>query len=164
MEPRFEGRLVRHDPNGPFAGITSDAWIDFPFASGGLNTTARDIAEFCQVYLSDGAGLLSPASVREASQNQIPERTQGRMTSPGSGQTIEFPASYGFGWFVQGTHRFPFNGALLPVNTLAHMGFGGAAIWVDPHSATVGVSLGVVNQMPTFQMGSLQDMVIGATL
>ena len=48
-------------------------------------------------------------------------------------------ASYGYGWFVAGEQRWPINGALLPIGTYLHSGFGGHALWVDPLNDIVGM-------------------------
>ncbi len=67
----------------------SDRRHRFPMPAGGLFSTARDVAGFCQMVLNGGElggrRLLSPAAVKAMTT---------RQTGPG------LPQSYGFGWAI----------------------------------------------------------------
>lgn len=107
----------------------------------GLNITALDLAKFGQMFLDTGLGpsgrILSPASVREMTRNQIP------------GIKTEFlgvheEASWGLGWTIQDNERWRWCvGSLTPKGTFYHMGAGGYQIWIDPVNEIVGVYLSV---------------------
>ena len=52
--------------------------------------------------------------------------------------------SWGYGFMVQGNHRWAWDhGALQPVGTFYHQGSGGVGFWCDPISEIVGVFLSV---------------------
>jgi L-aminopeptidase/D-esterase-like protein/CubicO group peptidase (beta-lactamase class C family) len=93
---------------------------DWPIvrASGGMISSARDYATFCQMYLNGGiyAGrrLLTPKSLCEA--------TRPQTLAAHSPATLATRTSfYGLGWVVgrQGIH--------------SHSGSDGTKVWVDPH-------------------------------
>ncbi len=144
LEPEFEGRIVKREPRwaGPRGFLVDDESLDTPWGSRGLNTTAMDIARFGQTILNGGTcgsqRLLSAASVREMTRNQIPEGI-GEISFLGSA----VQASYGYGWFVIGDQRWSMNGSLLPIGTYSHSGFGGTALWVDSVNDVVGVFFSV---------------------
>ncbi len=176
LEPEFEGRIVKREPRwaGPRGFLVDDESLDTPWGSGGLNTTAMDIARFGQTILNGGTcggqRLLSAASVREMTRNQIPEGI-GEISFRGSA----VQASYGYGWFVIGDQRWSMNGSLLPIGTYSHSGFGGTALWVDSVNDVVGVFFsvgtwegdGVMPESPD-EIGLLpapfQDMVTAAVV
>jgi CubicO group peptidase (beta-lactamase class C family) len=144
LEPEFEGRIVKREPRwaGPRGFLVDDESLDTPWGSRGLNTTAMDIARFGQTILNGGTcgsqRLLSAASVREMTRNQIPEGI-GEISFRGSA----VQASYGYGWFVIGDQRWSMNGSLLPIGTYSHSGFGGTVLWVDSVNDVVGVFFSV---------------------
>jgi CubicO group peptidase (beta-lactamase class C family) len=106
----------------------------------GLNTTALDLARFGQLFLNlgkwEGRQILSQATVREMTRNQIP----GIGTSFFGKDHPE--ASWGLGWAVQDDVRWTWScGTLTPKGTFAHIGAGGHCIWVDRENDIVGVYL-----------------------
>jgi CubicO group peptidase (beta-lactamase class C family) len=97
-----------------------------PMPAGGLFSTARDMARFCQMVLAggvfEGKRYLSVEAVRQ-------------MTSI---QTGDLPQGYGFGWSVlQKENR----GDGRSAGSFGHGGAYKTAMWVDPHSKLVMVLL-----------------------
>jgi len=92
---------------------------DWPFvrAAGGMISTARDYATFCQMYLNGGTyggqRLLSPESVSEATRPQ----TLQAHTRSGLATRVSF---YGLGWVVDRRGIY------------SHSGSDGTKAWVDP--------------------------------
>lgn len=97
-----------------------------PFArgSGGMVSTARDYARFCQMYLDQGQFLesrfLTAASVRQGTSPQ----TRALYTTEQARKRGEF---YGFGWKVH------------PDGSFSHGGSEGTFAWVDPNLGIVGL-------------------------
>ena len=108
------------------------------WGSGGMSTTARDLAVFGQMFLNGGTygdrRLLSPATVRAMTINQV----------PGIGariDTAEFKeASWGLGWSLHG-EKTGWCGGLYSPESYEHWGSGGNYLWVDPRYELVGVYL-----------------------
>ena len=145
LEERFRARMVKRpffaNPFG--SDLNDERYLDTPWGGGGLNATALDMARVGQLFLNGGAygehRLLSRASVREMTRNQIPDGV------PEDDLLRQLPqGSYGFGWFVFGEHRWPFNGVLVPAGSYAHGGMGGVMLWVDPLNDLVGVFFSVM--------------------
>jgi len=134
FEERYEGRFVR-------ATLDPMPFVDVPSGQGGLKSTAWDLAIFGQTFLNGGiygtTRLLSRASVREMTRNQIPG-----IGSDFNGWHPE--ASWGLGWRIQDNERWRyFDGALQPAGTIDHAGFGGRLLRVDPKNDIVAVYLAV---------------------
>jgi serine-type D-Ala-D-Ala carboxypeptidase len=108
------------------------------WGSGGELSTAKDLAIFGQMFLNGGAygteRVLSPASVKAMTSNQI----------PGIGarfRDLKFPeASWGLGWSVHGS-KTGMCGGLYSPQAFEHWGAGGLYFWVDPVYELVGVYL-----------------------
>ncbi len=92
---------------------------DWPIvrASGGMISTARDYATFCQMWLNDGTHdgrqLLSAQSVREATRPQT-------VTALSAEELATSGSFYGLGWSVDRRGIF------------SHAGSDGTKAWVDP--------------------------------
>lgn len=120
-------------------------WSQYaPTGSGGVNSTAFDLAKFAQMFLIQGAyggkTFLSRPAVHEMTHNQIPGLEAEIM-----GRSIE--ASWGLGWMIQSDMRWRWsNGTLMPVGSYGHLGIGGHYFWVDPKNEIVGVYLSVCNE------------------
>ncbi len=157
---RMKHRVVRRPPDAPFAspdwpgfeyiplvralvsGLGTRRWQETPRASGGVHSTAMDMAVFGQMFLNhgayDNARILSPASVAEMTRNQIPG-----ISSHYLGEFIP-EASWGFGWGVHGNKKTMYYNAILQSQkAFAHGGLGGAYMWVDPVYDVVGVYLSI---------------------
>ena len=143
-------RVVLRPPTAPGALVLPPAWFglntrerqDVPLPSGGVFSTALDIAIFGQTFLDRGshgaARILSPASVALMTRNQIP----GVSATFGSEYFPE--ASFGFGWDVPGRKHAWIYGSLASPRTFEHVGNGGTQVWVDPDHAVVGVYFSTV--------------------
>ena len=151
LEPHMPDRVVERGPDLPFGNDeflrNLDASLDVPSATGGMLSTAWDLAVFAQTFLNGGtyAGhrLLSPVTVREMTRNQVP----GISCEGWGGRTVA-EASWGLGWMIQGEERWPFwTGSLQPIGTVYHQGIGACMLWFDPASEVIGVFLTVVGRM-----------------
>lgn len=108
-------------------GTWSEGWKpgdapDWPFprGSGGMVSSARDYARFCQMLLNDGhygnKQILKSESVTE-------------MTNPQT-EHCEAAVSYGLGWTVSERG-----------STFSHSGSDGTYVWVDPNRELIGMLL-----------------------
>jgi CubicO group peptidase (beta-lactamase class C family) len=106
--PWRKGQVLRgqvHDANAwAMGGVSGHA---------GLFSTATDLARFCQMLLRRGDGVLSPMSVEQMFQNQI----------PGIG-------GQSFGWFTYPNEMLP-RANLLPETCIGHSGFTGTALLLN---------------------------------
>ncbi|GAC1316974.1 MAG: serine hydrolase domain-containing protein [Chloroflexota bacterium] len=80
----------------------------------GLFSTARDLLAFARMYLTCGAGLLSPATIAAATANHTPGLSQAR----------------GLGWHIAGHAA----GDLVSRRSFGHTGFTGTSLVIDPAS------------------------------
>jgi len=105
---------------------------------GGLYTTPDDLAVFAQAFLNGGTAqgrrILSPASVRAMTRNQL-------QTPPGITGAWQ-AASWGLGWDVKGAKARHHSGALTSACTFGHTGSSGSMLWVDPEQELVCVLIG----------------------
>lgn len=162
MEPEFAGRVVRRPVDGPLGNdqemfnLNHPVMLDMPWGGGGMLGTARDVAVFGQTFLNGGEyggrRLVSPASAEVMTTNQIPGigvQMMGHAIAEGS---------WGYGFMVQGNHRWPWDhGALQPIGTFYHQGTGGIAFWCDPDNAIVGVFLSVWTHFDMAEMEAHWD-------
>lgn len=135
-------RVVRRPEGAPAGDRATPQWFNRPSPSGGLYSTAVDMAKFCQMFLNEGGygggWILSPAAVAAMTRNQIPGR-QARLLD------ITFPeASWGLGWSVAHPLKGRVYGESLPSDQyFSHGGHGGVEAWVDPASQVLGVYFSV---------------------
>ncbi len=145
LPPERIGRLVRPyagDEQGRLVEATAlfdmpirDAAIPPPFESGGggLFSTLRDYARFCQMVLDRGAlggvRLLSPAAVELMVTDVIPQSVRDH---PAPDQLVQFSAALGFGLGLMIEHDPRRNGSLVGPGTLSWGGAGGTWFWIDP--------------------------------
>jgi CubicO group peptidase (beta-lactamase class C family) len=105
---------------------------------GGLYSTPDDLAVFAQAFLEGGAHggrrILSPASVREMTRNQLAGDAEGVVPWRA--------ASWGLGWDVKGRKAPHSSGALTSAATFGHTGSSGSMVWVDPELELVCVMIG----------------------
>lgn len=150
MDPTKADRFVRRGDEGPAGTLPGDpmsgfegAWIqEAAWGSVGVDSTALDLANFGQCFLDVGrhnnTRLLSSASIREMTRNQIPG-----IGAEAFGKWYP-EASWGLGWTVQHDVRWPWMGnTLCPKGTFYHTGLGGHMLWIDPVNEIVGVYLSV---------------------
>lgn len=90
----------------------------------GLFGTAPEVAAYGQMWLDGGRGVLSPAAVAAATQDQTPH--------------IDGPEHRGLGWIVAHERAaFLSCGDLFSIGSFGHTGFTGTSLWVDPHRRLV---------------------------
>ncbi|MEJ2131660.1 MAG: serine hydrolase [Gammaproteobacteria bacterium] len=173
FNPDHAVRFVKRGPGIPWGsddeggGFDNPRALDVPHGGGGLNSTARDLAAFCQMFLNEGTygatRVLSRASVIEMTRNQIP------------GVGCEFldgwhdEASWGLGWSIQGNERWRYyHGSLPSIGSYNHGGAGGCFIMVDPEHELVAVYLSVCPNIDPesgehhWDCDTFQDLVIAA--
>jgi CubicO group peptidase (beta-lactamase class C family) len=161
-------RIVRRPPGaegagplGPLPAFLSPERLAGAFGSGAAYGTASDVATFAQAMLIGGAGVLSPASVREMTRNQIPG------IAAQFGPQLFPEAGYGFGWDIRGDKSVPLYGGLLSARAFGHMGAGGTLLYVDPACDLVMLYFSVVlgrrpDGLPIWNVDLLQDAAIAA--
>jgi CubicO group peptidase (beta-lactamase class C family) len=130
-------RIVRRPLDAPWAatvpsgapGLGTRENQELPRASGGVYSTAMDMAIFGQMFLKRGSygevRILSPAAVAEMTRNQIP--------GIGAHHAGEFfpEASWGFGWDIHGHKKALQGGSLHSPQAFGHHGAGGVGLWVQ---------------------------------
>lgn len=174
LEARHRDRIVKRAPLGnPYgADLNDERYLDMPWGGSALNTVALDVARFGQALLNGGRyggyRLLSRASVREMTKNQVPEGVKEAGMWANS-----LPPSYGYGCFIIGPQRSEMNGRLLPEGSFAHSGMGGTSFWVDPLNEVVGVFFSVSvfpdgqvsdEASPRLHPAMYQDMLTAAVM
>jgi CubicO group peptidase (beta-lactamase class C family) len=109
---------------------------------GGLYSTPEDLAVFAQAFLEGGdyrgRGIVSPATAREMTRNQLHE-TIGEAGGPTRARRA---ASWGLGWDVKGTKVPHHSGALTSADTFGHTGSSGSMLWADPALGLICVMIG----------------------
>lgn len=106
-------------------------WLGFGAPWGGLITSPADFARFCLMMLGngtfDGVRILSPATVRAMTCNQL-------ATMPQVPEEDRRCKPWGLGWRLNwGGHSANF-GDLLGPRTYGHWGATGTLCWMDPDS------------------------------
>jgi serine-type D-Ala-D-Ala carboxypeptidase len=153
-------RLVFYDPDW-------EDFLDRPDAGVGGWSTALDMAVFSQMFLNGGSfdevQILSLASVREMTRNQIPG------VSSTFKQDFAREASRGYGWDVKGAKKPRYHGSLDSEAAYTHQGAGGTSILVDPTYELVTVYFSVAQGImspefyrPEWCMDSFTNMVTAA--
>jgi len=149
-------RIVVRPADAPFAEAIK-LWMEVPWGSDGMISTAMDMAIFGQMFLNRGVygntRILSPASVAEMTRNQIPGI---------SSQFFDefFPeASWGFGWGVHGNKKAKNSATLHSPKTFGHGGASGVFLQVDPVYEIIGVYFCV---MLNWGRGNCVDLFMNA--
>jgi serine-type D-Ala-D-Ala carboxypeptidase len=122
-------RVIVRSENAPGGKwFSSPEALERPSAAGGAYSTVLDMAKFGQMYLNKGeygnARILSRATVREMTRNQIP----GVSSTYGDEFFVE--ASYGYCWSVNGNKNDNYD--LFSPQAYNHGGAGGVTISIDP--------------------------------
>jgi CubicO group peptidase (beta-lactamase class C family) len=163
-------RIAHHPPESEMAQTVEDpGYLDRPHGGVGGHSTAGDMAIFCQMFLNHGsygeARVLSPASVREMTRNQIPG-------VGGQFKEEDLPeACWGYGWRVKGNKKTRYEGALDSPASYSHQGAGGVSITVDPTYDLVTVYFSVAGGImspdhyrPVWAMDLFTDLVTAAVV
>ena len=127
VEP-LPGMPVSDEFTRAMMGVDVDTVLTSDLGSGGVVSTPADFVRFGRMLLGggtlDGARVLSKASVTAMTTNQIP----GVPDLLFGGKE----ASWGYGFSVLGSERWPyFGGGLVPHGTARHAGAGGIDHWFD---------------------------------
>lgn len=138
LPPALRERRVYRAPGMPgtsanqmFRGFDSPEYDELDLGSGGLASTARDLAVFLQMLLNGGQyddrRVLSRASVAAMTRHQI------------DGSKV---SGYGYGWFIFGPgDRFVRNSPLVSPSAFGHSGYASTYVWADPALEVLGVYL-----------------------
>jgi len=136
VSPDRYSRVAKHPPNAPFPRFADYDKLTVPWGSGGLCSTAYDMAVFCQTFLNggtyNGQRLLSRLSVQKMTTNQVPG------VSARLGDEFFKEASWGLGWNVSGT-KHDYTGTLRSERTYSHSGRGNTQIMVDPENELIAI-------------------------
>ncbi|HTH49938.1 MAG TPA: serine hydrolase domain-containing protein [Candidatus Limnocylindria bacterium] len=108
--PALDGQgSLRPQPTTQLQWPVSDRKHRYPMPAGGLFSTARDVARFCQFILNqgiwEGKRFLSSVAISEMTSNQV----------------LDDDWSYGLGWFVEAKN-----------GRIGHGGADGTAMWIYP--------------------------------
>lgn len=106
-------------------GHNSEYWRDFGCPWGGLHSSGRDVARVLQAAMTDGGGVLSPATCR-------------RMRID---HNVGLPAPWGLGWGLRDSRVWNYFGSICSSETFGHTGSTGTVAWADPVTQTVCVIL-----------------------
>ena len=114
----------------------------FQDGGGGLVSTAKDYARFCQMILNrgelDGARILSPVAVELMSTNVIPDSV---LAVQNPYRLLPFNPAFGFGLGFSVFNDPRRMGSVEGRGTLAWGGMGGTWFWIDPENDLVFVGL-----------------------
>ena len=162
---KWRDRYVRRPASAPLAAFMNNLDLRAR-ASPGAGTasgTARDAAAFTQMLLNGGTygdrRVLSRASVREMTRNQIPG-----VSATWAGE--HFPeASWGYGWGIQGDKKSQREPSLLSSSAFIHGGVGMILVCADPEVDLVVSYLSVGLEMVTSRKSNwCADLVVNAAI
>jgi CubicO group peptidase (beta-lactamase class C family) len=138
---------------------------------GGAVSTMEDLFRFVEMLRNggelDGARVLSPAMIEYASRNQTGDLRMVLMDPFLSSRNwLPTPAHIGLGFFVRGEGIIPGPfGVLNSPRSIAGMGAGGTAFWVDPQRnlSFTFLSTGLMESSRSQErLGILSDLVLAA--
>jgi CubicO group peptidase (beta-lactamase class C family) len=138
---------------------------------GGAVSTMEDLFRFIEMLRNrgelDGARILSPAMIEYASRNQTGDLRMVLMDPLLSSRNwLPTPAHIGLGFFVRGEGITPGPfGVLNSPHSIAGMGAGGTAFWVDPQRnlSFTFLSTGLMESSRSQErLGILSDLVLSA--
>jgi CubicO group peptidase (beta-lactamase class C family) len=123
--------LIRLEPaqRGTDWNWNTPYWLGFGAPWGGLVTSPMDFARFCRMMLNggilDGVRLLSPATVRAMTRNQL-------ASMPDVPEVERRCRPWGLGWRLNWPSETSNFGDLLGPRTYGHWGATGTLCWLDP--------------------------------
>ena len=164
LPPEHTARTIGWNAMPGLADTASAEFRAQPAPNVGVHSTAWDIATFGQAFLNGGtyAGrrVLHPATVADMTRDQIPG--VGANFSIGAYERRFAEASWGYGWGVAGSQKWP-RWPVFPRGTFSHSGGGGMLLWVDPTNEMVGVYLSICRfSRETFDPLSNSDLFVNA--
>lgn len=120
---------VGPDMLGTDWGWNTPYWWKLGVPWGGMFSTVRDMARFCQMFLNggelDGVRILSPATVQAMTSDQT-------STNPAISAEVRAQQAWGLGWRRMPTSTWSYGGNLLSPGSYGHGGATGTVVWVDP--------------------------------
>lgn len=140
---------------------------------GGAVSTMEDVFRFAEMLRNggelDGARILSPAMIEYASRNQTGDLRMVLMDPLVSSRNwLPTPAYIGLGFFVRGEGITPGPfGVLNSSHSIAGMGAGGTAFWIDPRRnlSFTFLSTGLMEGSRNYErLGILSDLVLAAMI
>jgi CubicO group peptidase (beta-lactamase class C family) len=139
----LRSRVVIRPEHAPYPDFNKPEVQERPSPSGGVFSTAMDMAIFGQMLLNEGSygngRVISPMTVRAMTRNQIPGI---------SARIFEerFPeGGWGLGWSINLEYKGQTYGEpLVPSSAFGHGGAGGVHMWMDPVNEIVGVYFSIV--------------------
>jgi CubicO group peptidase (beta-lactamase class C family) len=137
---RVAAEMVKEDWNH-----NSPYWLGLGVPWGGMITSPADLARFCQMMLNggelDGHRLLSPATVRTMTANQL-------ACMPAVPEEDRRCRPWGLGWRLNWPAYSSSFGDLLGPRTYGHWGATGTLCWIDPDAEAYCVVLTTQPQEP----------------
>lgn len=120
---------VGADMLGTDWGWNTPYWWNLGVPWGGMFSTVRDMARFCQMFLNggelEGVRVLSPATVAAMTTDQ----TSANSNIPAA---VRAQQAWGLGWRLMPTSTWFYSGNLLAPGSYGHGGATGTVVWVDP--------------------------------
>lgn len=120
---------VGPDMIGTDWGWNTPYWWNFGAPWGGMFSTVKDMARFCQMFLNggtlDGVRVLSPATVHAMTTDQT-------SMQPLIPAEVRAQQAWGLGWRCMPTSTWSYGGNLLTPGSYGHGGATGTVVWVDP--------------------------------
>jgi len=162
---------IPHAPGHPETVVAfyDPLWLGWDDGGAGVHTTPLDNLRFLEMVRNGGivgtTRVLSPASIRVMTTNQIPG-VRGII-----GSTTISEASWGYGFGIGGADPLAkYRGGLPSRGTLRHGGSGGISSWVDPDLGISGAYYELVTEEDEFGMPRswaphrFEDVITGAVL
>lgn len=120
---------VGPDMLGTDWGWNTPYWWTLGVPWGGLFSTVRDMARFCQMFLNggelDGVRVLSRATVAAMTSDQT-------SANPDIPAAVRAQQAWGLGWRLMPTSTWSYSGNLLSPGSYGHGGATGTVVWIDP--------------------------------
>jgi CubicO group peptidase (beta-lactamase class C family) len=136
-------------------------WLGFGAPWGGMITSPADFARFCQMMLQggelDGVRLLSPATVRAMTSNQL-------AVMPAVPEEDRRCRPWGLGWRLNWPGHSANFGDLLGPRTYGHWGSTGTVCWIDPDAEAFCILFTTQPQEPEGRFLARLSNVVAAAL
>jgi CubicO group peptidase (beta-lactamase class C family) len=150
-----QAAIHRRRPDDSLVVCPSPLPKDLEFCPGGsgLYSTLNDYLKFLRMFLSKGAGIVSPATIAAMSVNQIGSVRAGYMPSadgPGIDANPGMDSKFGLGFLIY-PQTGPFGRS---AGSLTWSGMANTYFWIDPAKTVAGVIL--MQILPSGDPGALK--------